>query len=87
MDLEWLGDSSCVAAAGYKAGFLAIQFQDGSIYSYEDVSPQTWVAMKRSVSKGYYFNINIRNSYSFIHGMPPDSGPIKYIDQEFFEEL
>lgn len=86
MDLEWLGDSSCIQAAGFKAGFLTIQFQDGSIYTYQGVSPQTYVALKRSTSRGYYYNTAIRNNYSFFEGMAPDTGELKYIDQSYFEE-
>ena len=87
MDLEFLGDSTCVAAAGYQSGYLTIEFQDGTMYTYTEVSPQAYVAFKRSVSKGYYFNINIRNRYPYFEGMPPDTGPLKYIDEQYFESF
>lgn len=87
MDLEFLGDSSCVSAAGFKAGYLTVQFQDGTMYTYTDVSPQVWVAFKRSTSKGWYFNTSIRNRYSFFEGSAPDSGPLKYIDEKYFNDL
>jgi len=73
VELEFLGDSSCVRSAGYQNGFLTIEFQDGSIYTYEDVEPSTYGAFKRSVSKGWYFNKRIRNNYSFYEGYAPDN--------------
>jgi len=85
MDLEFLGDSSCIAAAGWKSNTLVIHFQDGTVYSYEGVSQWIWVALKRSVSKGYYFNHNIRNAgYNYYQGEPPES---VNIDQKFFERI
>jgi len=86
MDMEFLGDSSCVQAAGYEKGYLTVQFEDGSIYTYESVGPSAWSAFKRSTSKGYYFNKNIRNRYSFFEGTAPDSSELSYIDAKFFEE-
>lgn len=82
--MEFLGDSTCVAAAGWKAGELCIQFQDGSIYTYQEVSQQVWVAMKRSTSKGWYFNVNIRNNYSWYPGEPMET---HNIDQKYFEDI
>jgi|SRR5215469_14270609 len=84
MDLEFLGDSFCLRAAGFERGYLTVQFQDGSVYTYENVSPQTYVALKRSVSKGYYFNRMIRNNYSYFQGVP--SEPTN-IDAKYFEQV
>jgi hypothetical protein len=86
MDLEYLGDSECIEAAGYKAGFLVIQFKDGTMYTYESVSPSTWVSLKRSASKGYYFNKYIRNNYSFSYGDSSETGSLKFIDEKYFTE-
>jgi hypothetical protein len=86
MDMEFLGDSSCVKAAGYEKGFLTVEFEDGSIYTYESVGPQTWSAFKRSTSKGFFFNRSIRKVYSYFEGQAPDSGELSYIDQKYFEE-
>lgn len=72
MDLEYLGDSSCIDAAGYESGMLTIHFTDGSVYTYHGVDPYTWRALKTSVSKGFFFNKNIRNNYSFTNGPAPD---------------
>lgn len=86
MDMEFLGDSSCVRAAGYEKGYLTVEFEDGSIYTYESVGPSAWSAFKRSSSKGWYFNKQIRNNYSYFEGIAPDSGELSYIDQRYFEE-
>lgn len=83
--MEFLGDSSCVQAAGWKGENLVVQFQDGTIYTYEGVSQQAWVAFKRSTSKGYHFNTRIRNvGYNYYQGTP--SEPTN-IDQKFFEQV
>jgi hypothetical protein len=86
MDMQFLGDSSCVKAAGFAGGYLTIEFQDGTIYTYEGVDQSTWRGLKMSSSKGYYFNKAIRNSYSFMEGEAPDSGPLKYIDEKYFDD-
>ena len=72
MDLEYLGDSSCIQAAGFEAGYLTIQFTDGSEYTYQNVDPYVWRSFKLSVSKGFYFNKYIRNNYTFTEGPAPD---------------
>lgn len=69
MELQYLGDSTCVQAAGFEAGELTVQFQDNSIYTYHDVHPFYWYNFLRSTSKGFYFNRNIRNNFSFTEGM------------------
>jgi hypothetical protein len=68
MEMEFLGDSRCVKAAGFDQGDLTVQFQDGRIYTYEGVSPLVWFNFLRSTSKGYFFNMNIRNNYSVYEG-------------------
>ena len=87
MDLEFLGDSSCIKAAGFSHGYLTIQFQDDSMYTYEGVDASTWRGLKISTSKGWYYNKNIRNSYSFFEGTHEDEGPLKYIDSKYFDDL
>ncbi len=72
MDMEYLGDSTCIDAAGYEAGYLTIQFQDGTVYTYHSVDQYTWRGLKTSPSKGYFFNRNIRNNFPFTHGPAPD---------------
>jgi hypothetical protein len=72
MEMEFLGDSSCISSAGYEAGYLTVEFETGEVYTYSEVPPQVYGAFKRSTSKGYYFNRAIRNNYSFTEGPAPD---------------
>jgi hypothetical protein len=44
---------------------LLVVFRSGRRYVYEDVSEDTYQAMRRSFSKGEYFNEHIRDHYSF----------------------
>ena len=85
--MEFLGDSSCIQSAGFQQGYLTIEFQDGSIYTYENVDVSTWRGLKMSTSKGYYFNKVIRNNHSFFEGQAPDVGPLKYIDQKYIDNI
>lgn len=87
MDLEFLGDSSCVQAAGWQGGYLTVQFQDGKIYTYEQVPVGVWRNLKTYTSKGYFYNKNIRNVYSFFEGSAPDTGPLTNIDAPFLEDI
>lgn len=67
---EWqfIGDSDCVRQVKYKKGKLAIELQDGSIYTYFDVHVFVYYNLIRSNSKGYFYNKNIRKRYSFEEG-------------------
>lgn len=67
-DYEFIGDSSCVAAAKFSKGDLSIQFQDGSTYTYHEVHPFVWYNLLRATSKGWFLNRYIRNNYSFTVG-------------------
>lgn len=89
MDMEFLGDSTCVRAAGYEAGYITIEFQDGTIYTYSGgITPQKWGAFKRATSKGEFFNYNLRNiGLTYFKGTAPDTGPLKYIDEAYFDNL
>ena len=74
-ELQFIGDSSCIAAARFKRtsfvlnpfifGDLTIQFQDGNIYTYHRVPRVVWKNLLSALSKGWYFNKYIRNNYSF----------------------
>lgn len=44
---------------------LAIVFQSGRRYVYEDVPAETYASMQAAISKGAYFNRNIRDSFTF----------------------
>lgn len=64
-ELQFLGDSFCVASAKFKNGTLTIQFQDGSVYEYYNVHIFVWYNLSRVTSKGWFFNKNIRSNYQF----------------------
>jgi len=55
--------SSNLAAMGYDEtlGELQIQFQNGAIYSYQNVAPETYYGLLNAPSKGTFFAFNIRN--------------------------
>lgn len=42
---------------------LTIKFNDGSKYTYADVSAETAADLQKAESKGEYFNKNIRGKY------------------------
>jgi len=65
VDREWLGDSDCIASAGYLYPDLEIEFTDGKVYTYHGVSPLVYANLLRSTSKGWFLNRYIRNSYPF----------------------
>jgi hypothetical protein len=44
---------------------LLVVFRSGRRYVYEDVSVDTYQAMRRSFSKGEYFNEHIRDRHPF----------------------
>jgi hypothetical protein len=44
---------------------LLVVFRSGRRYVYEDVSLESYEAMRRSFSKGDYFNAHIRGRHSF----------------------
>jgi len=44
---------------------LLVVFRSGRRYVYEEVPDNTFVAMRRSFSKGEYFNEHIRDRYAF----------------------
>ncbi len=58
-------DSSCMESAMWETGSLTINFNDGTSYTYSGVSPLVYANLLRSVSKGWFFNKYIRNSYPF----------------------
>ena len=60
--------STVIRSFKYDAGSrkLRIVFQSGRRYTYEDVLLETFEAMRRSFSKGEFFNVHIRNNSSFV---------------------
>jgi hypothetical protein len=45
---------------------LAIIFQSGCRYTYQDVPKETFAAMRASFSKGEFFNAHIRDNFRFV---------------------
>jgi hypothetical protein len=67
-DYQFLGDSTCIAAAKFSMvnKTLTIRFEDGSEYEYYGVHPFVWYNLNRVTSRGWFFNKNIRNAgYEF----------------------
>lgn len=44
---------------------LLVVFRSGRSYVYEDVPAEAYTGMRRSFSKGEYFNEHIRDRYAF----------------------
>jgi hypothetical protein len=44
---------------------LFITFQSGELYAYDGVEPETYAAMRRSVSRGRFFMEHIRSRYAY----------------------
>jgi lysyl-tRNA synthetase class 2 len=44
---------------------LEIEFTSGQVYGYRDVPPELVEAMRRSFSKGEFFNAHIRDRFAF----------------------
>jgi len=59
--------STVIAAFNYYADTqtLRIRFVSGIVYDYKNVPEKVYTAMKASFSKGVYFNLHIKNKYSF----------------------
>ena len=58
-------NSSNIAAAGYEAGQLTIQFQNGRTFRYSSVPEHVYSSMLQAPSAGKYFYQNIRNVYQY----------------------
>ncbi len=67
MDLESV-DSSAIEAIGFEDGDLHVNLHDGTSYTYQGVSPLVYANFLRVLSKGWFFNKYIRNSYPFTRG-------------------
>jgi len=48
-----------------EASRLDVQLLNGRGYSYHEVPPQTFEAMKRAFAKGEFFNRHIRGKFTF----------------------
>ena len=59
--------SSNLKSVGYdaKKGILEIEFQNGRIYQYSDVSNDEYTELMEASSLGRYFNSCIRGAYNY----------------------
>lgn len=59
-------ESTSLASVGHCADkrVLVVEFQNGSIYEYRDVSPEAYAELLRAESKGAHFNRFIRAHFS-----------------------
>ena len=64
--------STVIQSFEYDAGKreLRVVFRSGRRYVYEAVPDETYAAMRRSFSKGEYFNEHIRDRYPFRREAP-----------------
>lgn len=60
-------DSSDIVSIGYdpKQGLLEIEFQEGRIYEYYDVTPDVYKHFMQADSFGLYFNTHINSRYRY----------------------
>ena len=65
-------DSSALAAVGYskKLRALEIEFRNGAVYRYLDVTPETYEALLTARSKARFYDDNIRHKYRSLHVRP-----------------
>jgi hypothetical protein len=61
--------SSAIAAVGYSKPIraLEIEFRNGAIYRYLDVSPKVYEALLTARSKARFYDDNIRHQYRSLH--------------------
>lgn len=61
-------ESTTVRSIGYNARsqVLEVEFQSGTVYQYFDVPEAVHEEFRGADSKGKYFNLEIRDEYSFV---------------------
>ncbi|MGF1868386.1 KTSC domain-containing protein [Photobacterium indicum] len=59
--------SSAISGMGYSkiSEILDIEFIDNTVYRYEGVPESVWESFKSASSKGRFFNMSIKDKYSF----------------------
>lgn len=59
--------SSQIKAIGFDAATkkLAVQFNNGNVYQYADVPPETFTQMATAESIGKFFGANIKGKFEF----------------------
>ena len=65
-------ESTALAAVGYSKRLraLEIEFRNGAIYRYLDVSPGVHTALMAAPSKARFYHENIRGKYRSLHVRP-----------------
>ena len=65
-------ESRALAAVGYSKRLraLEIEFRNGAIYRYLDVSPPVYEALMIAPSKARFYDDNIRRKYRSLHVRP-----------------
>ena len=65
-------ESKALAAVGYSKRLraLEIEFRNGAVYRYLDVSPQVHTALMAAPSKASFYHENIRGKYRSLHVRP-----------------
>src|SRR5688572_8521004 len=65
-------ESTALAAVGYSKRLraLEIEFRNGAIYRYLEVSPPVHAALMEAPSKARYYHENIRGKYRSLHVRP-----------------
>jgi hypothetical protein len=68
-------ESSALAAVGYskKLRALEIEFRNGAVYRYVDVTPEIYEALLTARSKARFYDDNIRHKYRSLHVRPRGS--------------
>ena len=61
-------ESSCLASVGYlsELGTLEVEFRNGSVYRYYDVSVPTYEGLVYAASKGRYLNEAIKGYHRYV---------------------
>ena len=65
-------ESKALAAVGYSKRLraLEIEFRNGAVYRYLDVSPPVHTALMNAPSKARFYHENIRGKYRSLHVRP-----------------
>jgi hypothetical protein len=65
-------ESTAVATVGYSKRLraLEIEFRNGAIYRYLEVSPDVYDALRHARSKARFYDENIRRKYRSLHVRP-----------------
>ena len=66
MDRSYVSSSN-IASIGYDEGTdtLEVEFLNGSVYQYYNISKEMYDQLMRAGSKGQFFNAYIKNAYPY----------------------